>query len=114
MNRRTVGKIIFGIVIALVVVFAAITVYGNWFSGKPGEIKTPDVKDATYALTVKNTGTVIMATKVEVVGEAVGSRTYILNGYWELQGSKFVQKSGQLVMAEKVWGEITMKRRVTS
>ena len=113
MSRRTLAKIGFGIIIAAVVVFAGITIWGNFFANKTGEVKMPTQKEAAYALTVKNTTTVLFADKVEVMGEAVGSRTYILNGYWELQGSKFVWKSSQLVMSEKVWGEVTMKKRVS-
>jgi hypothetical protein len=112
MNRKTLGKIILGLIITAAVVFGGLTVWGNFFANKTGEVKMPTQKEAAYALTVKNTTTVLFADKVEVMGEAVGNRTYILNGYWELQGSKFVWKSGQLVMAEKVWGEITMKKRV--
>ena len=112
MSRRTLAKIGFGIIIAAVVVFAGITIWGN-LAPAPGEIKMPAAKEAQYSLSVKNTGTVLLANSVEVMGEAVGNRTYILHGYWELQGSKFVWKSSQLVMSEKVWGEVTMKKRVS-
>ena len=112
MNRKTLARIGFGIIIAVVVVFAGITIWGN-LAPAPGEIKMPDSKEAQYSLTVKNTGTVVLSNAVEVMGEKVGARTYILQGYWELQGSKFVWKSGQLVMSEKVFGEVTMKKRVS-
>jgi hypothetical protein len=111
LNRKTIFKVLFGILIAGAVVFAGITVYGNFFASKLGEVKMPTAQEAGWALTVKNTTTVIFADKLEQVGYTIGDRTYILNGYWELQGSKFVWKSGQLVMSEKVWGEITLKKR---
>jgi hypothetical protein len=101
-----------GVLIAFVAYFGS-CVYANYFRADENEldIDLPDRKEARYSLVVKNTATVIMTDDYEVFGSEVGGRTYVVHNYWELVGTKFEYRVGDVVLHEQVFGEITVERR---
>jgi len=46
-----------------------------------------------------------------VHGEEVGNRVFVLHSFWEVSGGDFKYRSTPLVLDEKVFGKITIKRR---
>lgn len=109
---RTVAKIFFILLIVVAVGFVIFTILGNTiWKGDDGKVTTPDIKQAPYAITVNNTGHTFLTKNYERFGDTVGSRTYVLHGYWELQGRNFNYKSSEFVISEKVFGEVTAKKR---
>jgi hypothetical protein len=111
----TTAKIIAGIMIVALVGYAGACVYGNWIAKPEGTVRLPELDIAPYILSVKNTGTIVLASKVELKGpEIPGERTYILpDGYWELvKGGKFKYiKLKDFSMDEAIWGQIDLTRR---
>lgn len=104
------------ILIAIVGVLALVVgpcAYYN-FIDKPGsnQPKMPDKEDATHSFYIENTGGLILASDYEQHGQAVGSRIFILHGFWELRGKDFKFVTGDIVLDEHIFGEITVKRRV--
>lgn len=99
--------------ILLGILYFGACVYDNFFGkhSPPGAIEMPGANEATYSLTIKNTGGLIFTNKYEQFGEKPGERIYVLHGYWELIGQEFRYNEKDLVMNEKIFGEITLKRR---
>lgn len=94
----------------LAVAYLGTCVYSNVVSPKSTTPKVPDVEVATYAITVENTGMLLFAKKYELSG-APGKRVIILTGYWEMVGQGFKYRDSMIVLDEKVFGTITIRRR---
>ena len=107
-------KVILIIVIVGVVAFVVgPCVYYN-FIEQPGGLSTndmPDMEDATHSFRIENTGGLILSSDYEQHGEGVGARIFILHGFWEMRGNKFKYVASDVVLDEKVFGKITVKRR---
>jgi hypothetical protein len=112
----TTAKIIAGIMIVALVGYAGACVYGNWIAKPEGTVQLPSLEKAPYMLTVKNTGTIVLTSKVEIKGPDIpGERIYILpDGFWELaKGGKFKYiKLKDFPLDESIWGQITLTRRL--
>ena len=92
--------------------YGAVCVYGNFFSDRGNtETQMPRESEARYSLVVKNTATVILTNDFEVFGDEVGSRVYLLHGYWELVGTEFKYYDSDIVLSEQIFGEIILKGR---
>ena len=102
----------FLLVLGAVLVYAGITVW-SCIGGQntPGQTDIPEVEEAAYSVYIKNTGNLILTNDYELIGSEVGSRVFILHGFWELRGQDFVYKDGDIVLDEGIFGEITLKRR---
>ena len=102
--------------IILLVGFLALVVgpcvYFN-FINKPGNDAPdmPDASKATYSFRSENTGGEILSSNYEQQGTEVGKRKFTLHGFWELRGKKFKYLPGDIVLDEKYFGEITVKKR---
>lgn len=111
---RTVFKVIAGIGIVAMLGYLGACVYGNYIAKPKGALSLPSTDRAPYVLTARNTGTVVLANKVEQTGpDIVGQRVYHLpEGYWEkAKGGKFKFVKFNITLDEKTWGEITLSRR---
>ncbi len=105
-------KVVLIIGIILAVGYAAVACYVNFGQNDPNAPPTmPDVREAAYTLQIKNTGSVVLAKTYEQIGDTIGKRIYILNGYWEISGNDFVYNDTRLIMNEKTFGEIVVRHR---
>jgi len=103
--------------IVLVVMLAALLwvgtcVYSN-FIAKPdtGQLDMPCKEDAAYSVYIENTGNLLLTSDYEQHGDLAGSRIFILHGFWEMRGQKFKFLSGDIILDESIFGEITVKKR---
>jgi hypothetical protein len=71
----------------------------------------PNESKATHSFYIKNTGGLVLSSDFEQHGQEVGSRVFILNGFWEVRGNKFKFVPGVIIIDEGIFGEITVKRR---
>ena len=109
---RTVIRILMILVLIVLLAYGAVCVYGNFFSDKGNiEIEMQRESEARYSLVVKNTATVILTNDFEIFGDEVGSRVYLLHGYWELVGTEFRYYDSDIVLSEQIFGEIILKGR---
>lgn len=74
--------------------------------------KLPEIESAKYTVYIENTGRLLITNDYDQFGTDKGSRVYVLNNYWELQGNKYVFKSGILTLDEGIFGTVTIKPRV--
>ena len=79
-------------------------VYANFFAGTPGQPELPSVEKAPYMFVFEATGNAAFTASYEKVGTA-----YILHGYWEYDGSKWVYNKHDL--DTRNFGEVTPTRR---
>jgi len=111
-----IKTIILVIVLIVILVILALVVgpcaYYAWFD-KPdtGVPEMPCKEDASHSFYIENTGGLILASDYEVLGGDVGSRVFVLHGFWELRGKDFKFVDGEVVLNEAIFGEITVKRR---
>jgi len=105
-------KVIILIAIIVALAWLGLTCYSN-FIAKPstGSSNLPDKDEASYSVYIENTGNLLLTDDYEIHGSKVGSRTFILHGFWELGGQEFVYKGTDIVLNEAIFGEITIKRR---
>ena len=106
-------KIVFLIGIAFIVFIVGTTVYFN-FIDKPGaavDLEVPCLDDASHSFYINNTGGLVYSTDFEQHGDIVGARIFILHGFWELRGGKFQKVDGDISLDERIFGEITVKKR---
>ena len=110
------SKIIKGIlflVLILAIAWGGTCVYSNFFA-KPdtGIPNMPESSEAAYSVHIKNTGGLLLTDKYEEMGgNEVGSRVFVLHGYWEVQGKDFKYKSNDIILPEATFGEINIRRR---
>lgn len=103
------------LIIALLLIVGVVGYFAlgviNSCMGPPNMPDIPKSDEAAYSLSVKNTGKLLLTDDYEVMGVDVGSRVFILHGFWELTGQDFKFKPGDIVLDEGIFGEITLKRR---
>jgi len=104
------------IIVAIVGVLGVVVgpcVYYN-FLEKPetGQLEMPEIDEATHSVHIENTGGFILTSDYEQHGESVGSRLFILHGFWEMRGNKFKFVAGDVVLDENIFGKITVKKRI--
>ena len=103
------------IIIIPVVLILAYVGLSLWSGGceQPREDKLdmPGSEKATHSFFIQNTGGLILSSDYEQHGVSPGSRIFVLQGYWEMRGSKFKFVPGDIILDESVFGEITVQRR---
>lgn len=106
-------KIIIIIVMISALAWVGTCVYSNFISkgGAGGSLKLPDAEKATYSVYIENTGNLLLTDDYEMHGSEVGNRVFILHGFWELRGQEFEFITGEVVLDEAIFGEITVRRR---
>ena len=90
--------------------YIGVTCYGN-LATPDDTPKMPDVSEAGWMLQVQNTGKVILAQEVNVMGDEEGKRLFSLNGYWELAGNRFIYRDRQTVIDERIFGRVSFQKR---
>lgn len=111
------SKIIKGILLIIMLVmlaYAGTCAYVNFIAKPPSAQEVPampKVEEAIYYCLIQNTGTVILTNQYEQFGDQAGERSFILHGYWEQAGAEFKFRSNDIILSEKVFGEITIGRR---
>ncbi len=105
-------KIIILVTMVLTIAWGGLCVYSN-FIAEPdtGLPKMPEAEEAAYGVHIENTGNLILTNDYEVHGDKVGNRVFILNHYWEISGNNFKYRQHVLILEEKVFGKITIRRR---
>jgi len=109
-------KVITIIIIIIIALGAAWVGLSLWSGGCAGpENNRPDMPnedEATHSFYIENTGGLILATDFEQHGQEIGSRTFVLHGFWELRGKEFKFIDGDIVLDEHIFGDIAVKRRM--
>ena len=108
----TMIKLIILVVMVLAIAGVAVCAYSNFFAEEDtGMPKMPEAEEAAYGVHIENTGNLILTNDYEVHGDEVGHRVFILNHYWEVSGNDFKYRQHVLILDEKVFGKITVRRR---
>ncbi len=107
----TMIKFIILVGMVLSIAWGGLCVYSN-FIAEPdtGLPKMPEAEEAAYAVHLE-TGNLFLTNDYEVHGDEVGNRVFILNHYWEVSGNNFKYRQHVQILDEKVFGEITIRRR---
>ncbi len=103
---KRVLKIIFIISIVALIGYGVLTCYVNFGPSSSKTLEEPKIEKASYQVTVQSTGISIFTDKYEKKGTV-----YILHGYWELIGQKYVYRKTDLLLDELTFGRITLRRR---
>jgi hypothetical protein len=106
--RKGIGLIIKGVMVLVLVVglvYAGACVYSNFFA-KDGKPELPSADKAAYAIQVQSTGQVLFSNKIDDKGQLI-----TLHGFWELANTKFQYRKGDLILDEKLFGQIKVSRR---
>ena len=105
-------KVMAIVAIVLFALWAGTCVYGN-FIAQPddGMPDMPETTEATHSVLIKNTGGLLLVTDYEVFGDEVGKRVYALYGFWEVRGKDFKFVDEDIILDEKIFGVILIKRR---
>jgi len=101
-------QVILLIFLILALLWCGTCFYSN-FIDKSGE--GVDFPNARYELEIVNTGNIILTDKLEQEGSVVGSRVFTLHGVWEVKKTKYKFKDIVLVLDEKYFGNIIVKRQ---
>jgi hypothetical protein len=98
--------------IAVAIIWGGISIYVNITENDnpAGVIKPPDITDAGYIITFKNTGQVIFTDDVVTTNEA-GRDIHTVSGYYESNKGKFRFIDSNLVLDEYYFGDIIIQRR---
>jgi len=105
-------KLIILIVVLVVVGYVGLSVWSSCARQGINPLDMPDEKEATHSVSIKNTGGLLLTSDYEQHGQSVGSRVFVLKGFWELRGTDFKYVDGQVVLDEAIFGEIIIKRRI--
>lgn len=105
-------KLIILLMLIVMSVWFGTCVYGNFF-GKPSGsgIDTPDIDKAAYSIYIENTANVIYTNDFDQSGSIPGQRVYVVKGYWEIQGDDFKYRDNVIMLDERVFGKIQIRRR---
>jgi hypothetical protein len=107
-------RIVLVIVIVVGVAYGVMTVYGN-FIQKPAPTKVnptmPDYQTAQYSVLIRTEGRILLTNNYEQIGDTVKQRTFILHNYWEQIGTAFIYRRGDMILPEKIFGQIDVKKR---
>lgn len=111
MLSTMIKLIILGAMI-LFIAWAGLCVYSN-FIAEPdtGMPKMPKVEEAQYGVHIENTGNLLLTNDYEVHGEEVGNRVFIIHSFWEVSGKDFKYRPGDIILEERIFGKITIRRR---
>ena len=105
-------KIIILVALVVFIGWIGLSVYSCFNRQDIGQTNMPVQDEAAYSVYIENTGNLILTNEYELHGSEVGSRVFILKGFWELSGQEFVYKDIDILLNEAIFGEITIKRRV--
>jgi len=103
------GAFLIAVIGVLVIVGIAV-----WRSFNPvAENGEPSVKMAGYEIEIVNTGRQLYSQSIEQLnpGAPNGKRIFALKSYWELNGSKYEIRNHSLLLDEKYFGIIDVRRR---
>lgn len=107
----TIIKVIILIFLIAFIAWAGVCVYSNFIADDNEQIETPDIENAAYEVYIKNTGNVLYTDKYDQHGQEKGNRTFVLQGYWEINSREYKYHDGILQLKEIIFGEIEIKRR---
>ena len=108
----TIIKVIILGALLLLIAYVGLVIYScATDQGDTSQPEMPKSDEAAYSVYIENTGNLILTDDYEVHGSEVGSRVFILHGFWELTGQDFKYKEGGIILQEAVFGEITVRRR---
>ncbi len=99
-------KLIVMMIIIIGVCYLGACVFVNFIQTDIGEYKLPQVDQAQYVISIKNTGNVFFTNTYEIDGTKV-----ILHGYWEMAKDEFKYRDRDITLDKKVFGEIIIGNR---
>ena len=106
-------KVIVIIILVGGIGFVGLSIWSAACSGpNTGQPDIPCKEDATYSVYIKNTSGLLYTDDYEQHGQAVGSRIFVLHGFWEMRGKDFKFVDGDVVLDEAIFGEIEVKKRI--
>ena len=113
MLSNIIKVIILIAIIAVVALVVGPCVYYGFIdkpdTGQPSEM--PCIENASHSFYIKNTSGLILASDWEQHGQDVGSRIFILHGFWELRGKEFKFVAGDIILDESIFGKIVVAKR---
>lgn len=97
----------------IAIAWGGVCAYSN-FIAEPdtGMPKMPSAEDAEFGLHIENTGNLILTNDYEVHGDEADNRVFIVHGYWEARGNSYKFNPNDIILSEKVFGKITVRRRL--
>ena len=105
-------KIIILVFLLAVIGFIGLSIWSSACSGPDtGQLEMPSEEDAAYSMYIKNTGGLLFTNDYEQHGQVVGSRIFVLHGFWEMRGKDFKFVDGDIVLDENIFGEIVVEKR---
>jgi hypothetical protein len=104
---KIIGKIISGLLIVGVLIYAGACAYSNLSNKGPS---IPDSTKAPWVFTLRYTGQQILSTDYKIQGNI-----YILNNYWEeVKGGSYRYKKATIKLDPSIFGPIGLSRRPVS
>lgn len=73
--------------------------------------KLPSEENAKYTVFIENTGRLLLTSDYDQHGSIKGQRVFVLNGFWVLEGNRYIYKPETFVLDEGIFGLITIKHR---
>jgi hypothetical protein len=112
MARKVIKVILIGVMVLFVAYMGVCTwgnlvVFRNLDNQSVTEIKgIPDKTKAEYQVKIVATGVILYTNEYKQI-----TGGYVLRGYWDRVGTKYVYHRNELPLKEKYWGEIKIYRR---
>lgn len=98
-----------GIIVVVVIgsIWVGLSIWGNIAEAQSGAPDMPDISKAEYIITLTATGQRFLTDSWESPAEG----QYLINGYYELDGSKWRWRETDLLLNEFYFGDIKISRR---
>ena len=109
----TIIKVVIIGAMLVAIAYGGLCVYSNCKGPDTGVPDLPSQEKATHSFYIENTGGLLLSSDYEQHGQMVGSRLFILHGFWELRGKEFKYIDNDIPLDERIFGEITVKRRAS-
>lgn len=111
---KTIAKVGFVVFLVALLGYAGLCVKVNVFD-KATSAKTialPDMKEAQYSVLIESTRQAYFTNSFDQFGSSSGKRLFILHGFWQLTGGKFIYiPTDSPPLDEAIFGIITVTRR---
>ena len=103
-------KLVILVVVILAIMWGGMSIYANVTEKDSGVFpKLPDVKKAQHMVVLKTTGELLLTDDYDILGDG----EYVLHGFFSVVDGKWEWHDKDILLNEKYFGEITIKRRGT-
>lgn len=110
---KLILKVIIIVILIAIVGYIGICVKANILDKRTaGAPPLPKMNDAQYTVLIENTRQFYLTSQFDQYGQEVGKRVFVLHGFWQVSGNKYVYVSGDSPpLDEAVFGKMTITRR---